>query len=420
MATAKAKAAQKSRKPGAKTTAKATPKPTAKTAAKPRNVAAKATSKAAQRIMVLVGTRKGAFILKSDGARKTWQTHGPLFLGEIINHMQLDARDGKTMLCTTKAGHLGPTLRRSLDGGKTWREASKPPAFPKAPEGQAGEAVEHVFWLAPGHASEPGTWYAGITPSALFISRNAGDTWEGVEGFNNHPDRINWIGGPQETPPDGKMLHSIIIDHQDPAHLMLGLSGGGVFESFDKGASWEPLNKGCEIPGGPDPDAPYGHDPHCMRMHPLNNQRVVQQNHCGIYLLDVAAKRWDRVGRNLPKNVGDIGFPMVLHPHDTEAFWVFPMDGSTVWPRTSIKGKPAVYGTVNRGKTWKRMDEGLPQEQAWWTVKRQAMSADQCAVTGVYFGTTSGEVWASADEGRKWKCIARHLPHIYSVEAHTL
>jgi photosystem II stability/assembly factor-like uncharacterized protein len=407
--------ANKPRKAVASTQSGSTRKSAAAKAAKPEKPASMA-----QRIIVLVGTRKGAFILKSDGARKTWQTHGPLFLGEVINHIQLDPRNGKTLLCTTKAGHLGPTLRRSLDGGKTWKEASKPPAFPKVAEGQDGEAVEHVFWLAPGHASEPGVWYAGITPSALFISQDSGDTWQSVEGFNAHPDRIKWIGGPQETPPDGKMLHSINIDPQDPAHMMLGLSAGGVFETFDKGASWHPLNAGCELPGGPDPDAPYGHDPHCMRMHPLNNQRVVQQNHCGIYVLDAPSKRWNRVGLKMPKSVGDIGFPMVLHPHNTEAFWVFPMDGSTVWPRTALKGKPAVYGTVNCGKTWQRMDDGLPHEQAWWTVKRQAMSADQCAVPGLYFGTTSGEVWASSNEGRKWKCIARHLPHIYSIEAHTL
>jgi photosystem II stability/assembly factor-like uncharacterized protein len=144
---------------------------------------------------------------------------------------------------------------------------------------------------------------------------------------------------------------------------------------------------------------------------------LYQQNHCGIYRLDRPATEWVRIGKSMPKQVGDIGFPMVVHPRDADSVWVFPMDGQTVWPRTSPDGAPAVYGTRNGGKTWRRLDAGMPHQQAWWTVKRQAMTADTQDPVGLYFGTTSGELWASRDEGAKWVCIARHLPEIYAVES---
>jgi photosystem II stability/assembly factor-like uncharacterized protein len=374
---------------------------------------------AARRVSVLVGTRKGAFIFHSDTVRKTWKLQGPHFLGHIVHHVVADPRHPKVMLCAARAGHLGPTVFRSADGGRTWKEAARPPAFDKAPEGAPQESVAHTFWLTPGHPSEPGVWYAGTSPPALFRSDDDGVSWQGVDGFNKHPDRLKWIPSPENSPPDGATLHSINIDATDPKHLLIGISVGGVFESHDRGASWQPLNRGCEAEFLPEPEAEYGHDPHCVRMHPLDPSRVVQQNHCGIYLLDAAARRWQRIGRNMPKRVGDIGFPMVLHPRDPNRFWVFPMDGSSVWPRTAVGGKPAVYGTLDAGKRWQRLDKGLPAEQAWWTVRRQAMSADGCERVGLYFGTTSGELWASANEGAQWRCIARHLPLIHSVEALT-
>ena len=198
--------------------------------------------------------------------------------------------------------------------------------------------------------------------------------------------------------------------------MYIGLSAGGCFETTDQGASWTPLNKGCAAEFLPDASAEYGHDPHCVRMHPLNPDRLYQQNHCGIYRLDRAEGRWVRIGDNMPKKIGDIGFPLVIHPRDPDACWVFPMDGTAVWPRTSPGGKPAVYGTRNAGRTWQRLDQGLPRQQGWFTVKRQAMTADSGKPLGLYFGTTGGEIWASRNEGQGWKCLARSLPHIYSLE----
>jgi photosystem II stability/assembly factor-like uncharacterized protein len=372
-------------------------------------------------VTLLVATKKGAFILQSDEKRRAWTTRGPIFLGNIVHHLVRDSRDGKTLLMAAKTGHLGPTVYRSTDGGKKWKEAAKPPAFPKAPEGQKGLVVDHVFWLTPGHASEPGVWYAGTSPQALFRTADGGDIWESVVGFNENPMRFAWVGGDGDGTPDGPKMHSIIIDPRDKNHMIIGMSSGGVFESRDQGASWKPMNKGNVVDFLPDPNPEFGQDPHCVRMHPLFPDILYQQNHCGIYRMDRAANNgaeptWERIGMKMPKKIGDIGFPMVLHPRDPQTAWVFPMDGTQVWPRTSPGGKPAAYVTRNGGKSWKRQDVGLPAEQAWFTVFRQAMTADAHDPVGLYFGTTCGEIWASSNEGEKWSCIARHLPHIYAVE----
>jgi hypothetical protein len=367
-------------------------------------------------LALLVATRKGAFILKGDGARRTWKITGPMFFGHIVYHMVLDPRDRRTLLAATRTGHLGPTVFRSTDMGKTWKEASKPPAFPKAREGEKGRVVDHVFWLTPGHASDPDVWYAGTSPQGLFRSDDGGDTWAPVSGFNDHPMYTQWTGGEQDGTPDGPKLHSVIVDPTDARHLYIGMSSGGVFESTDLGSTWAPLNKGCAADFRPEPDPEYGHDPHCVRIHPSDPNILYQQNHCGIYRMERSAGKWDRIGRNMPKKVGDIGFPIVLHPRDTKTAWVFPMDGTSVWPRTSPDGKPAAYMTRNAGKTWQRQDDGLPASQGWFTVKRQAMTGDAHDPVGLYFGTTGGEIWASRNEGAKWTCIARHLPHVYAVE----
>ncbi len=213
-------------------------------------------------VALLIATRKGAFILKSDPARRTWAVTGPMFFGHIVHHMVLDPRDRRTLLVAARTGHLGPTVFRSGNFGKTWKEAATPPAFAKAPEGQKGRVVDHTFWLTPGHASEPDVWYAGTSPQGLFRSDDGGDTWGPVSGFNDHPMYAKWTGGEQDGTPDGPKLHSINVDPRDPAHLYIGMSSGGVFESMDRGEDWKPLNAGCAADFLPDPDPEYGHDPH--------------------------------------------------------------------------------------------------------------------------------------------------------------
>jgi photosystem II stability/assembly factor-like uncharacterized protein len=364
--------------------------------------------------VLLVGTRKGAFLLASDSARGSWTITQPMYLGHVVQHLVRDPRDGRTLLMAANTGHLGPTVFRSTDMGETWSEAAKPPAFHT---GDAHErSVRHVFWLTPGHPSQPGVWYAGASPQGLFRTDDGGDTWAPVDGWNDHPNWITWAEWPDVVgTPDGSMLHSINIDPRDPNHMYIGLSSGGVFETSDGGNDWQPMNRGSSAAFLPDEDVAFGQDPHCVRLHPLMPDRLYQQNHCGIYRIDRPSDVWVRIGDNMPRDVGDIGFPVELHPRDPDTVWVFPMDGTDVWPRTSPDGRPAVFRSRDGGESWERCDRGLPSF-GWLTVKRQAMCTDSHDSVGVYFATTSGEVWASVDEGDSWVQIAAHLPEIYSLE----
>lgn len=381
---------------------------------------------AAGRVALWIGTAKGGFALESAGARSSWKLRGPFKLGGRTHDLRLDPRDRRTLLMSSTGGHLGPTIYRSTNGGRDWDEALRPPRFAKlgadAPRGKhakasRGQSVKANFFLQPGHADEPDVWYCGTTPQGLFRSTDGGVTWRGVDGFNLNPMWARWVSVGRDGTPDGPMLHSIQVDPRDARHLVVSCSSGGTFESLDRGKSWEPRNAGVSFPFVPDPDPEYGHDPHCMILHPADPDRWYQQNHFGIYHLNRAeGERWERVGRRMPKRVGDIGFPLVGHPTDPDRVWVFPMDGTSIWPRTCPDGKPAVYTTGDAGRTWQRQDAGLPRSHAYWTVFRQAMAADdQPTRTGVYFGTTSGEVWASVDGGRSWKQLAAHLPRIYSL-----
>jgi hypothetical protein len=368
-------------------------------------------------LLLAVSTRKGLWLYRSTD-RQHWAVDGPHYFGSIVHHAVLDPRDGRTLLVATRTGHLGPALMRSLDGGRTFVEARTPPAFPRG-EPRA-RAVDHVFWLTPGHASEPGVWYAGTSPQGLFRSADHGDTWQPVSGFNDHPSQAEWVHGDQDQTPDGGKTHSISIDPRNKQRMYLGLSGGGFFTSDDAGASWQPLNAGVAMDFAPPlPDGgeyPFGHDPHCVVVHPRSPDRLWRQDHCGLYRLDRnLSDRWQRVGKAMPSEVGDIGFPVAIHARDPDRAWVFPMDGTSVWPRTSPGGMPAVYGTCDAGASWQRMDHGFPREQAWWTVKRQCLASDAHDPVGLYLGTTSGEIWSSRDEGASFQQLVSHLPHIYAV-----
>ncbi len=386
-------------------------------------------------LSIMVATRKGLFFLTPDESRSSWSLSEPVFLGHIINHALLDPRDGRTLLAAARTGHLGPTIFRSQDAGATWQEAQRPPAFRTAPEGEAGQVVSHTFFISPGHPDEKDVWFAGTSPQALWTSTDGGSTWEGIAGFNDHPDYSKRTEDPQAGTPDGPILHSILVDPLDANHMYFALSGGGVWETTDHCESWSPLNQGMSTPLA-DPEADEegmerqpgslhwneigpDHDPHSVVMHPADPNLLYQQNHCGIYRISRPETTWTRIGNNMPEDVGDIGFVIGVHPRDANRVWVFPMDGTDVWPRTSPDGRPAIFETRDGGMSWLRRDKGLPK-RGWYTVKRQCMSVDDGEPAGVYFGTTSGEVWASVDEGENWSNIAAHLPEIYSVEAVTV
>lgn len=383
--------------------------PTKSTRGKPAAKKSSAT-RAEGDILLLVGTRKGGFILRGDSKRKEWKTTREIMIGSMVHHMVMDPRDHKTILMTERGGHLGPTIHRSTDLGKTWTEASVPPAFPA----DYGRAIHHNFWLTPGHATEPGVWYLGSSPQGLFRSEDGGATWESVDGLNQDPAFIAGSAG-DDGPPGGATLHSILIDPRDANHMYLSLSGGGVFESLDHAASWRPMNKGLVSEFLEDPTAEVGHDPHSTRMNAQDPDRLYVQSHFGVYTMDRKQGVWVRIGDKLPKGISDHGFPIVTHPRDPKTAWIFPNEAFP-YARVPHEGKPAAFVTHNAGKTWKRQDKGMPAREGWFTIKRQAMNSDTRDPLGLYFGTTGGEVWGSRDEGESWARITDHLPEIYSVE----
>src|SRR4029077_4396650 len=195
-------------------------------------------------------TRKGTWLMHGDAARKKWRVDGPHFLGHVVSQLALDPRDGRTLLAAAKTGHLGPTVFRSTDRGRTWKEATRPPAFAKAPEGAKGRTVDHTFWLTPAHANEPNVWYAGTSPQGIFRSGDGGVTWEPFSSINDDPQYRKWMGTVQDGTPDRPKMHSIIVDRRDPAHLFFAMSGGGVHESIDRGQTWAPILKGLEVVEG--------------------------------------------------------------------------------------------------------------------------------------------------------------------------
>ncbi len=367
-------------------------------------------------MVLLVATRKGAWLFHSDAERQRWAVDGPHFLGHSVSHLVLDPRDGRTLLAAARTGHLGPTVFRSHDLGATWAEAAQPPAFANANPALPARSVDHTFWLTPGHADAPGAWWAGTSPHGLFKSQDGGNTWAPVASVNDDATFRAWMGTAQDGTPDGPKLHSIVLDPRDPMHLCFGMLGGGVHESHDGGLHWAPMIDGLEVVEGFDAANISFHDPHCLRRCPTRQDRLYQQNHCGIYRRDGPGEPWRRIGRMMPADVGDIGFPWVVHPGDPDTAWVLPMDGTTVWPRTSPQGRPTAYVTRDAGAHWQRLDQGLPASEAWWTVKRQAMTVDALPRPALYLGTTSGELWIGHDEGAHWAPLARHLPEVCAVE----
>jgi photosystem II stability/assembly factor-like uncharacterized protein len=374
------------------------------------------------RVRLLVGTRKGAFVVGSDAAREEFDVLAAQGLGVIVHHVVADTRAPKKVLMTALDPEHGAHVRFSEDGGRTFQSSRKSPAFAEAASGLQQRRVHHVFWLTSGHPEQPDVWYAGTSPQGLFRSRDAGRTWRPVAGLNNHPLLDQWTGGNQDDTPDGPTLHSIRVDPRDAEHLYVALSSGGVLESHSAGRTWNPVNLGT-LRSFEERDRPlqdmqqeFGQDPHLLVMADTNPDRLWQQGRTGVYRMDREEGQWQWVGANLPKRIGDVGFAILVHPRDPDAAWVFPLDGSRAWSRTAPKGQPGLYRTRDGGKKWSRQDRGLPRSHAYWSVKRQALAQDAHDPLGVYIGTSQGEIWGSFNEGRSWRCLARHLPEIYSLE----
>jgi photosystem II stability/assembly factor-like uncharacterized protein len=357
-------------------------------------------------VNVLLGTRKGAFILQSDARRRTWKMRGPFLKGSSVFHLVFDKRDGRTIYAGVNSGHFGSTVQMTKDFGKTWGNAKKPPRFPES----SGLSVENVWHVEPGLADEPDVLYAGVAPAALFRSSDGGNSWELNEGLNNHPTRSQWQPGA-----GGLCLHSIVLDPSNPKRLYVGISAVGVMKSEDGGRTWNPKNKNVRANFSPVKYPEFGQCVHKLVRDPKKPSNLYQQNHCGVYRSEDAAESWVEISKGLPSG---FGFPMTTHPHDSDRFYVVPEEGDFF--RAAPNKQFAVFETQNAGRAWKKRSKGLPTENAYMGCFREGLATDELDPAGVYVGTRMGHLFHSADEGKTWRLIAQWLPPIQSVSTATL
>jgi photosystem II stability/assembly factor-like uncharacterized protein len=351
-------------------------------------------------LAILVGTRKGLFVLEGDEERRTWTIKEPTLEGWDVFHAIVDPRDGTLYACTNSFVY-GPTVHRSSDQGATWEHAEQL----GLPEG-GDLTLEKTWHVEPGRESEPGTLWLGGAPGVLFRSSDGGMSWDVVESLLEHPTRERWQPGA-----GGMCTHSIQLDPESDT-MYVGISAAGVFRSEDGGETWTPANKGTAADFMPDDKFPeVGQCVHKLLLHPGQPGRLWQQNHCGVYRSDDRGENWDRLeGNGLPSG---FGFPLALDPQNPDVAYVIPEEGAE--NRVTCNGELGVYRTDDGGKSWAKTSNGLP-ERAWIAILREGASYDRLDPAGVYFGTQSGSVFVSANEGEEWVEVASQLPPILSVE----
>jgi hypothetical protein len=353
----------------------------------------------AQKVLLLLGTKKGAFVVESDAARRSWALRGPFCETWPMNHVVADPASG-TIYAGGGDAWFGPAVWKSTDLGASWTHSSEGLAY------EAGtEPIKSVWSLAAG----PGCLYAGVEPAGLFRSFDGGQSWRHVAGLQEHASRADWQPGG-----GGLILHALVLHPGDERRLWVGISVAGVFHTADGGTTWEARNRGTRSDYLPEDQRypEHGQCVHSIVMAPGMPDRLYQQNHCGMYRSEDGGRHWESIEAGLPST---FGFPAAAHPRDPDTLYLLPLNGDSLG-RYMPDARAAVWRTRDRGDTWEDLRAGLPQENAFFGVLRQAMATDRLDPAGVYFGTSSGELYASTDEGDSWARIAEHLPTILSVE----
>jgi hypothetical protein len=352
----------------------------------------------AEKLLLLIGTKKGAFIAASDPLRARWTLSGPFCEAWPINHVVGCPRTG-TVYAGGGNEWFGPAVWKSPDLGASWTHSSQGLAYAE------GETPIKTVWSL---AVRDGKVFAGVEPAGLFQSADAGDSFSELSALRTHPTRPHW----QISGAGGTMLHHIVPHPGDEKRIWVGISAAGVFATDDGGASWEPRNRGTRNDYMPDKYPEVGQCVHSLALAAGTQDRLYQQNHCGMYRSEDAGRSWDSIEAGLPST---FGFPTAAHPRDPDTLFLLPLNGDTAG-RFVPDGAAAVWRTRDAGGTWQALRNGLPQKQAFFGVLRQAMATDVLEPAGLYFGTSSGAVFASRDEGEQFTCIAEHLPTITSVE----
>ena len=368
------------------------------------------------RVRVLVGTRKGAFVLTADGKREKWDVSGPHFGGWEIYHLKGSPADPNRIYASQSSSWFGQVIQRSSDGGKTWETVGNKFTY----EGAVGnhlwyDGTQRPFefarvWHLEPSLTDPDTAYAGIQDAALFQTTDGGQTWRELPALRNHPSAAAWQPGA-----GGMCLHTILLDPSHPGRIFIAISAAGVFRSDDAGESWRPINRGLRSEQIPDPTAEVGHCVHRIAMHPSRPSVLFMQKHWDVMRSDDAGESWKDVGGNLPT---DFGFPIDVHSHEPNTIYVVPIKSDS--EHYVPDGKLRVYRSRTGGQEWEALTKGLPQSHCYVNVLRDSMAVDSLDPCGVYFGTSGGQIYGSADAGDSWAPIVRDLPPVVSVEAQTL
>jgi photosystem II stability/assembly factor-like uncharacterized protein len=387
------------------------------------------------KVRVLVGTRKGAFILNSDGKREKWEVSGPHFAGWEMYHLKGSPADPNRIYASQTSGWFGQIIQRSDDGGKTWHQPGTPPGQEPAPgppkaasnkfvyDAAAAPLTTHQWYDGTQHPwefkrvwhmepslTDPNTVYAGVEDAAIFKSTDGGENWHEMPGLRGHGTGPKWQPGA-----GGMCLHSIILDPSDSKRMWIAISAAGAFRTDDGGKSWKPINRGLRSQYIPDPNAETGHCVHHIAMNPKRPGTLFMQKHWDVMRSDDAGDNWKEISGDLPT---DFGFVIDVHAHEPETIYVVPIKSDS--EHFVHEGKLRVFRSRSGGNEWEPLTKGLPQKDCYVNVLRDAMAVDSLDKCGIYFGTTGGQVYASADAGDSWNPIVRDLPAVLSVEVQTL